>query len=256
MGEKRHVTDFALWKFSPPDRKRQMEWDSPWGVGFPGWHRMLGHVGQVSGNVFRHSWRRKITSPCITNEMAQTQARFGTRLANFWLHGYFLQMEEARMSKSAGDFVRLQTLIDRGYDPIAYRFYCLSAHYRARLNFTWRGLDGAAAALNRLRVQAYAWGEAGTIDEEYADRFAAQVNDDLNLPRALAVVWDLVKSDLPDSTKKAPHSSIACWDWAWPVAIGNDVPKNLLFVQQRQKHAGQTMAVGRSVARADQRSRL
>jgi cysteinyl-tRNA synthetase len=205
MGEKRRVTDFALWKFSPPDRQRHMEWDSPWGKGFPGWHiecsamsaRYLGpffdiHCGGEDHIPVHH-----------TNEIAQTQACYGTRLANFWLHGYFLQMDDARMSKSAGDFVRLQTLLDRGYDPLTYRFFCLSAHYRARLSFTWRGLDGAAAALNRWRALAHAWGEPGTSAADYVDRFTARVNDDLNLPRAVAVLWDLAKSDLPDATKKA-----------------------------------------------------
>ncbi len=241
MGEKRHVTDFALWKFSPPDRKRQMEWDSPWGVGFPGWHIECSAMSaKYLGTFFDiHCGGEDHIAVHHTNEIAQTQACYGTRLANFWLHGYFLQMEDVRMSKSAGDFVRLQTLIDRGYDPIAYRFYCLGAHYRARLNFTWRGLDGAAAALNRLRAQTYAWGEAGTIDEEYADRFADQLNDDLNLPRAMAVIWDLVKSDLPDSTKKATFLQfdrvlgLGLAEWRPAETI---VPQEVLvLVQQRQR---------------------
>ena len=96
-----------------------------------------------------------------------------------------------------------QTLIDRGYDPLAYRFFCLSAHYRAKLNFNWESLAGASKSLDRLRLLAYEWGEPGAIDEEYAEQFLAQINDDLNMPRAVAVVWDLVKKDLPPSTKKA-----------------------------------------------------
>ncbi|MEJ5308558.1 MAG: cysteine--tRNA ligase [Anaerolineae bacterium] len=204
-GEKRNITDFALWKFSPPDQKRQMEWDSPWGVGFPGWHiecsamsaKYLGpffdiHCGGEDHITVHHS-----------NEIAQTQACYGTRLANFWLHGYFLQIDQARMGKSVGNFLRVQTLIDEGYDPLAYRFMCLGAHYRARLNFTWEGLEGAQTALNRLRAAMYAWGEPGAVDEDYIDKFTAHVNDDLNMPRVLALVWDLVKSDLPDATKKA-----------------------------------------------------
>jgi cysteinyl-tRNA synthetase len=205
MGEKRNATDFALWKFSPLDRQRQMEWDSPWGRGFPGWHIECSAMSaKYLGTLFDiHCGGEDHISVHHTNEIAQSQACHGTRLANFWLHGYFLQTDEAKMAKSAGDFVRLPMLVDRGYDPLAYRFFCLSAHYRARLSFTWRGLDGAATALNRLRALAAAWGEAGVIDEDYADRFAAQVNDDLNLPRAVAVVWELAKSDRPDATKKA-----------------------------------------------------
>jgi cysteinyl-tRNA synthetase len=107
------------------------------------------------------------------------------------------------MAKSSGGFLRVQTLMDKGYDPLAYRFFCLSAHYRAKLNFTWESLDGAATALNRLRLAAYEWGAPDTLDEGYMDRLAEHVNDDLNMPRAAALTWDLAKSDLPAATKKA-----------------------------------------------------
>jgi cysteinyl-tRNA synthetase len=205
VGEKRNSTDFALWKFSPPGQQRQMEWDSPWGIGFPGWHiecsamsaRYLGpyfdiHCGGEDHITVHH-----------TNEIAQTEACHGTRLANFWLHGFFLQIDEGKMAKSAGEFLRVQTLIDRKYDPLAYRFFCLNAHYRAKLNFTWEGLDSAAKSLDRLRSAVHEWGAAGDPDQGYVDQFMAQVNDDLNMPRALAVVWDLVKSDLPAGVRKA-----------------------------------------------------
>jgi cysteinyl-tRNA synthetase len=138
-----------------------------------------------------------------TNEMAQTEACHGTRLANFWLHGAFLQLNDAKMAKSAGDFLRLQTVVERGYDPLAYRLFCLGAHYHARLHFTWEGLNGAATALHRLRTIAYEWGSPGTVDVGYVDRFREQVNDDLNIPRALALTWELVKSALLAATRKA-----------------------------------------------------
>ena len=205
VGEKRFPTDFALWKFSPTTKKRQMEWDSPWGVGFPGWHiecsamsaHYLGpffdiHCGGEDHITIHH-----------TNEIAQTEACYGTRLANFWMHGYFLQLDEERMSKSSGEFLRLQSLIERGYDPLAYRFFLLSAHYRAKLNFNWESLDGANKALDRLRLAAYEWGKPGQVNQNYLDDFTRQINDDLNLPRALAVTWDLARSDLSPATKKA-----------------------------------------------------
>jgi cysteinyl-tRNA synthetase len=106
------------------------------------------------------------------------------------------------MSKSAGGFLRLQSLLDRNYDPLAYRFFCLGAHYRARLNFSWEAMDAATTALNRLRAACHQWGEPGEPDQEMLDTFAAQIADDLNMPRALAVVWDLVRSDLSPATKK------------------------------------------------------
>jgi len=204
-GEKRNITDFALWKFSPPGQQRQMEWDSPWGVGFPGWHIECSAMSaKYLGPFFDiHCGGEDHITVHHPNEIAQTQACYGTRLANFWLHGYFLQIDEARMGKSAGNFLRVQTLIEQGYDPLAYRFMCLGAHYRSRLSFTWEGLDGAQTALNRLHTAMYAWGEPGALDEDYVDKFAAHVNDDLNMPRVLALTWDLVKSDLPDATKKA-----------------------------------------------------
>jgi cysteinyl-tRNA synthetase len=205
MGEKRHPTDFALWKLSPPEQKRQMEWDSPWGVGFPGWHVECSAMATTYlGRFFdMHCGGEDHIPVHHTNEIAQTEACHGTRLANFWLHGSFLQLDDAKMAKSTGDFVRLQTVVERGYEPLAYRLFCLSAHYRATLNFTWAGLAGAATALHRLRTAASAWGAPGTVDVGYVDRFSAQVNDDLNMPRALALSWELVRSALPAATKKA-----------------------------------------------------
>jgi cysteinyl-tRNA synthetase len=138
-----------------------------------------------------------------TNEIAQTEACYQTRLANFWMHGYFLQLDEAKMAKSSGGFIRLQTLIDRGYDPLAYRFYTYSAIYRAKLNFSWEGLDSAAKSFDRLRNLVYSWGEAGRVDKDYVEQFENQVNDDLNMPRAVALAWDLARSPLPDPVKKA-----------------------------------------------------
>ncbi|MCE5207820.1 MAG: cysteine--tRNA ligase [Chloroflexi bacterium] len=206
MGEKRNPTDFALWKFSPKDQQRQMEWDSPWGIGFPGWHIECSAMSaRYLGSFFDiHTGGEDHITVHHPNEIAQTEACYGTRLANFWMHGYFLQLEEGvKMAKSTGGFLRVQTLIDEGYDPLAYRLFCMSALYRAKLNFTWDGIDAAAKSLDRLRNAVYEWGEPATADEEFIDRFVDQVNDDLNMPRAMAVVWELVKSDLPPAVKKA-----------------------------------------------------
>ncbi|MBX3060752.1 MAG: cysteine--tRNA ligase [Anaerolineae bacterium] len=205
QGEKHHPTDFALWKFSPPEAQRQMEWESPWGVGFPGWHiECSAMAAKYLGPLFDiHCGGEDHIPVHHTNEIAQTQACYGTNLANYWLHGYFLQLNESRMSKSSGEFLRLQLLIDRGYDPLAYRYYCLNSVYRAKLNFNWEGMDAATTALNRLRQTVYEWGAPGSVDEEFLDRFQAEINDDLNMPRALALAWELVKSDRSAATKKA-----------------------------------------------------
>jgi cysteinyl-tRNA synthetase len=205
VGEKRQLTDFALWKFSPAGVQRQMEWESPWGVGFPGWHiECSAMAAKHLGPFFDiHCGGEDHIPVHHTNEMAQTRACYGTDLANFWVHGYFLQAGEERMAKSSGRFLRLQDLVDRGYDPLAYRYLCLTAHYRSRLSFTWEALAGATRALDRLRTATCEWGRPGSPDGAYLSRFAAEVEDDLNLPRAVAVTWDLVRSDLPAPVRQA-----------------------------------------------------
>ena len=205
LGEKKHPTDFALWKFSPANEQRQMEWDSPWGRGFPGWHIECSamackylepwfdiHCGGEDHIAIHHS-----------NEIAQNQACHGTRLANYWMHGYFLQIDAGKMSKSSGDFLRLQTLIDQEIDPLAYRFLCLSAHYRSQMNFSWDALEAAQTALGRLRDTYFALPEGGAADSNYVTRFQTEINQDLNLPKALVVMWEVLKSDLNDADKKA-----------------------------------------------------
>jgi cysteinyl-tRNA synthetase len=209
LGEKKSITDFALWKFSAPGEHRQMEWKSPWGTGFPGWHIECSAMAQkYLGDFFDiHCGGEDHIPVHHTNEIAQTEARVGTRLANFWMHAYFLLSNDAKMAKSAGEFLRLQSLIDRGYDPLAYRYLCLTAHYRTQLNFTWDALDAAAKGLDRLRNGVFALGEIGANfaepDAGYRERFTAEINDDLNLPRALALGWEVLRGNLAAGTKKA-----------------------------------------------------
>jgi cysteinyl-tRNA synthetase len=224
MGEKRNPTDFALWKFSPAGQQRQMEWDSPWGKGFPGWHIECSAMSaKYLGSYFDiHCGGEDHIPVHHTNEIAQTEACYGTRLANFWMHGYFLQIDNAKMAKSSGEFLRVQLLIDKGYDPLAYRFFCLSANYRAKLNFNWEGLDGAAKALDRLRAAVYDLGTPGKVDEQMLDRFCSHINDDLNLPRAVAMTWDLLKTDLPAPVKKA---TILAFDQVFGLKLAEWQPK-------------------------------
>jgi len=205
MGEKRNRTDFALWKFSPEGEQRQMEWDSPWGIGFPGWAIECSAMSaKYLGPYFDiHCGGEDHINVHHSNEIAQTQACYGTRLANFWLHAYFLHVDSGRMGKSAGNFLRVQDLVDRGYDPLAYRYLCLGAHYRSHLTFSWETLDAAATGLDRLRDIVYGWGTPGQVSVDWMDTFAAFVNDDLNIARAIALAWDLTKSDLSDADKKA-----------------------------------------------------
>ncbi|MEJ6515447.1 MAG: cysteine--tRNA ligase, partial [Pseudomonadales bacterium] len=140
--ERQHVTDFALWKFSPEGEKRQMEWESPWGIGFPGWHIECSAMSaKYLGDYFDiHCGGEDHIPIHHTNEIAQTEASRGTRLANFWMHGYFLQLDNNKMSKSTGEFLRLETLLEQGIDPMVYRYFCLTAHYRTQMSFSWDSL--------------------------------------------------------------------------------------------------------------------
>jgi len=205
QGEKRNATDFALWKFSPAGEQRQMEWDSPWGTGFPGWHIECSAMSaKYLGEFFDiHCGGQDHIPVHHSNEIAQAEACYGTVLANFWLHGYFLQMSDAKMAKSAGQVFRIGDLAEQGYDPLAYRYLCLTAHYRSHLNFTWESLDGAGTTLKRMRGLVHDWGDPGDVDDGYAGRFMHCVNDDLNTAQAIALSWELAKSALPPATKKA-----------------------------------------------------
>jgi cysteinyl-tRNA synthetase len=199
---KRNHEDFALWKVSPAGQKRQMEWPSPWGTGFPGWHiecsamslKYLGpqfdiHCGGIDHIPVHHS-----------NEIAQTEAYTGlTPWVNVWMHCEFLVLDKGKMSKSSGEFLTLQAVLDKGYDALDYRMFCLGTHYRAPLNFSFEALDGAKAARLSLRGKTVAFAgqeltpEAQVLAHPLWQKFWDQVADDLNSPRALAVVWDVIK---------------------------------------------------------------
>jgi cysteinyl-tRNA synthetase len=205
IGEKRSAVDFALWKLSPPGEQRQMEWTSPWGVGFPGWHIECSAMAQkYLGDLFDlHCGGEDHLSVHHTNEIAQTEARSGTRLARYWMHGYFLTVTQEKMSRSSGDFLRLQALVDRGHDPLAFRYLCLTSHYRVQLSFSWEALDAAATALERLRAATRLLPGGGAPDPMWIDRFTSQINDDLGFPRALATAHELLASDLDPAARRA-----------------------------------------------------
>jgi cysteinyl-tRNA synthetase len=203
--EKKNPTDFALWKFSPKDKHRQMEWDSPWGRGFPGWHiecsamamKYLGpsfdiHCGGVDHIPIHHS-----------NEIAQSEAATGRPFVKIWMHGEFLLMNNAKMAKSEGGFVTVKALKDRGFDPLDYRYHCLTAHYRKQLDFTWESLEAARTARRRLKTFAESLnGSDAPACAEHVKAFEEALSDDLNVPKALGVVHDCIASDVPAGAKK------------------------------------------------------
>jgi cysteinyl-tRNA synthetase len=199
---KRNAADFAIWRTTPAGETRQMEWDSPWGRGAPGWHlecsvmsgAVLGFPFDIHTGGIDH---REIHHP---NEIAQNQAHCCTNGLNdaansgakIWMHNNFLVERSGKMSKSAGEFLRLQLLIDKGYHPLAYRLMCLQAHYRSELEFSWEGLGAALTRLKRMVMQIETLDEASAgEDAKFApilDRFDAAISDDLNTPLALTAI--------------------------------------------------------------------
>ncbi len=202
--DKRQSADFALWfKLVGRYERHVMRWPSPWGEGFPGWHiecsaiatKYLGqpfdiHTGGVDHIGTHHE-----------NEIAQSQAAYGKPLAYFWLHGEFLLLDQDKMAKSSGSFITLSKLKDEGYPPLAFRYLALSSHYRSKLNFSWQSLAANVSAYKNLlqTVARLKADKAKTTDRPAAEKIAAEflrnINDDLNTPKALAVLWDIVKSD-------------------------------------------------------------
>lgn len=210
--EKRNATDFALWKFSPDDVKRQMEWDSPWGVGFPGWHiecsamsmkflrdQLDIHCGGVDHIDVHH-----------TNEIAQSEAATGKKFFNTWMHGAFLIISGGKkMAKSEGNFLTLDsTHIQNGIDPLVYRFVTYQTHYRKPMEYSEEAVQAARNGLEHLRNQVRSLMSKGmddtaSVNDGYKQKFIKELNDDLNMPRALASVQETLKSDMDDSEKLA-----------------------------------------------------
>ena len=208
--EKRNATDFALWKFSPQGLKRQMEWESPWGVGFPGWHlecsamsmKFLGeqldiHCGGTDHIDVHH-----------TNEIAQSEAATGKPFFNFWMHGAFLIIQGGKkMAKSEGNFLTLENaFLKNDINPLVYRFASFLTHYRKPMEYSDEGIQAARNGLLHLQNQVRQVMVAGveaepSVHTEFKNKFTETVNDDLNMPRAMAVVQEMLKSKISNAQK-------------------------------------------------------
>ncbi len=199
--EKRNPLDFALWIKAPENHI--MKWESKWGMCYPGWHiecsamghKYLGekfdiHTGGIDAIPIHHE-----------NEIAQARGAYGCVPANYWIHNEFLLVDGGKMSKSLGNCYTVADIEAKGFEPLAYRYLAFNSHYGNKLNFTWEGIEAAQVSLNRLR-ENYAEHMKGTenVDaakiEEYKERFKAAINDDLNFPAALAVVWEVAKNSI------------------------------------------------------------
>lgn len=210
--EKKNPRDFALWKFSPKGEKRDMEWESPWGVGFPGWHLECSAMSmKYLGETFDiHTGGEDLRSTHHPNEIAQSEGATGKQFVKYWIHGAFLRVDGGRMGKSVGNAYNVTDIVDKGYDPLALRYFYLGGKYNEPLNFTWEGLDAAQNALNKLRSQVVFLksSERTMLSEEKNEKiqdynmlFMQVVNDDINTAKALGVLWEVLKSNIPSEDK-------------------------------------------------------
>ncbi|MSU75057.1 MAG: cysteine--tRNA ligase [Candidatus Magasanikbacteria bacterium] len=273
MGEKKHITDFALWKFSsrvsPSARegargereKRQMEWKSPWGVGFPGWHlecsamseKFLGqpfdiHCGGIDHIPVHH-----------TNEIAQSEAAYGKPLANYWLHGEFLVIPGGdKMAKSSENFITLESLKKHDISPLAYRYFCLQTHYRKPLTFSWKALEAAQNGLNHLYAASASLAgsivipsearadevedtpRSESLSQSITNQFLTHLNSDLDLPAALALFWQSLKN----------HSITQKQLFQFDEVLGLDIKSHLKKPIEKISAAAQKFVSERNTARA------
>ena len=210
-GNKRNKADFVLWFTKSKFEDQELKWDSPWGIGYPGWHiecscismKHLGerldiHCGGID-NAFPHH----------TNEIAQSEAYLGHKWCNYWMHVLHLNTDSGKMSKSKGEFLTVSLLESKGYDPVVYRFFCLQSHYRRSLVFSYENLDNAAVAYRKLiaRIASLRAKEGEEIEEEklaaLRAKFAAALDNDLNTSLAITAIYDVLKSDANVATKRA-----------------------------------------------------
>ena len=203
---KKHPADFALWfKLAGKYKNHILQWDSPWGKGFPGWHiecsaistKFLGQPFDIHTGGVDHLF------PHHPNEIAQSEAANDKPLSNYWLHGEHLLVSEGRMGKSEGNFITLQTVVDKGFNPLAFRYLILTTHYRSKLNFSWESLQGAQNALNNLYAELSTYDPAAKGAPQFEQTFLDSINNDLDTPQAVAVMHDLLKSETPSADKLA-----------------------------------------------------
>ncbi len=198
--------DFVLW-FKTVGRYEHhiQRWQSPWGEGFPGWHIECSAMSRkyLGDHFDLHVGGVDLKFPHHTNEIAQSEGFSGKQFVNYWIHGEHLLIDQGKMAKSEGNFMTLQTVIDKGINPLAYRYLTLTSHYRSKLNFTWDSLTAAQNALNNLYQEISSYPNEGKTIQEFSAAFKDAVNDDLDMPKGIAIMWDMIKSDNSEQDKLA-----------------------------------------------------
>mgnify|MGYP002797097819 FL=1 len=246
--EKRNPYDFALWIKAPANHI--MKWDSPWGPSYPGWHIECSAMGQkYLGEQFDiHTGGIDLIPTHHENEIAQSKGMCGKIPARYWMHGEYLLINGGKMSKSLGNVYLIKDIVERGYSPLVYRLFTYTSHYRNKLNFTWEAIESTAKSYNRLKsgYQAHLNGSEQieeSIIEDYAQRFNSAINDDLNMPLAMSVVWEVIRSE-----KKSPKLAelLLKFDTVMGLKINEEnekraeeIPEEILKLAEERKVARQ-----------------
>jgi len=231
-----------LWKFSPSDKKRAMEWESPWGVGFPGWHAECSAMSTalIGRTLDIHCGGTDHIRVHHTNEIAQSEcAHDGVPFARYWIHNEFLKTEDSgKMSKSSGEFLTLQVLVDKGFHPLDYRYFCATAHYRKFLTFSWENITASREAHRAFRRRAKnlldAWkvarqGETDAVGElslgqrGWQDQFEEALGQDVNIPKALGVAQSLCRAG--ELTEAQRGRMLSDWDRVFGLDLSTELPE-------------------------------
>ena len=211
--DKENWSDFALWKSPQPRSSPGLEpsWDASFGKGRPGWHIECSAMSmKYLGESFDiHTGGVDLLFPHHENEIAQSEAATGEKFVNYWMEGEHLLVDGEKMAKSLGNIYTLADVVKKGFDPLALRYLFLTAHYRSKLNFTWGSLEAAQNALNNVRSEVATWDEPKIGCAGYENDFREAINNDLDMPKALSIMWETAKSDYPSSAR---HQSILVMD--------------------------------------------
>ena len=213
--DKKNPFDFGLWFTNSKFSNQELQWDSPWGRGYPGWHIECSAIAikNLGEHLDIHMGAEDAIFPHHTNEIAQSEAYLGHKWCNYWVHLSFLNVNNTKMSKSKGDILRVVDLKNKGYDPLSYRYFILNTYYHKQVNFSFDALDSAEVALKKLRNKIKQLKDTGSLDnnifKDWDDKFKSYIEDDLNTANAMTLLYDLLKSDVDDSTKLA---LIQSWD--------------------------------------------
>lgn len=212
---KKNPFDFGLWFTNSKFSNQELQWDSPWGRGYPGWHIECSSIAikNLGENLDIHMGAEDAIFPHHTNEIAQSEAYLGHKWCNYWIHLSFLNINNSKMSKSKGDILRVVDLKNKGYDPLSYRYFILNTHYHKQVNFSFDALDSAEIALKKLRNKISSLIDSNTYDKdvynEWDNKFKGYLEEDLNTANCMTLLYELLKSDVDDSTK---IQLIKSWD--------------------------------------------